>query len=45
MRDDHVMDDARMLDFRDAAFNLIHDCVIGAGEDAEGGVATGVGKL
>ena len=39
-----MVDEARMVDFRDAAYNLIHDCVIGAGEDAEGGIATNIGE-
>ena len=44
-RDEHVVDEARWVDFRDAAYNLIHDCVIGRDEDAEGGIATNIGKL
>ena len=39
-----MVDEARLVNFRDAAYDLIHDCVIGRDEDAEGGIATNIGK-
>ena len=33
-----------MIDFRNAAYNLIRNCASGAGGSAEGGIVTEIGK-
>ena len=40
-----IYEEVRMIDFRNAANNLIRNCASSAGTLAEGGIVTGIGKL
>ena len=41
---DLVYEEVRMIDVRNAAYDLIRKCASGAGSLAEGGIVTGIGK-
>ena len=43
--DQTVTDDARMMDFRRAAYDLVHSCILGVEKVGEGGIATRIGNL
>ena len=41
---DLTYEEVRIIDFKNAAYNLIHVCASDTGTLAEGGIVTGLGK-